>query len=161
MPSFDTVSEVDLHEVTNAVDQTNRDIGNRFDLKGTGAAVSEEDGGMVVKADNEFQLEQVMDILRGKLAKRGVDAGALDMGEVETNVSEARQPIKLVQGIDTAIAKQIVKLIKQSKIKVQAAIQGEKVRVTGKKRDDLQQVMALLREESSINVPLQFNNFRD
>ncbi len=160
MPSFDTVSEVDLHEVTNAVDQTNREIGNRFDLKGTGAAVAEEEGGLSIKADNEFQLGQVMDILRTRMAKRGVDANALQPGEIETNVSEARQPIKLVQGIDTATAKQIVKQIKQSKIKVQSAIQGEKVRVTGKKRDDLQQVMALLREEE-FSVPLQFNNFRD
>jgi uncharacterized protein YajQ (UPF0234 family) len=160
MPSFDTVSEVDLHEVTNAVDQSNREINSRFDLKGTGAEVLEESGGLLLKADNEFQLEQVMDILRGKMAKRGVDADALDPAEVETNVSEARLPIRLVQGIDTATAKQIVKLIKQSKIKVQAAIQGEKVRVTGKKRDDLQAVMALLREES-LPVPLQFNNFRD
>ncbi len=160
MPSFDTVSEVDLHEITNAVDQTNREISNRFDLKSTGAEVTEENEGLLIKADNEFQLEQVMDILRGKMAKRGVDADALDPGEVETNVSEARQPVRLVQGIDTATAKQIVKAIKQSKIKVQAAIQGEKVRVTGKKRDDLQAVMALLREEN-LSVPLQFNNFRD
>jgi len=133
MPSFDTVSEVDLHEVTNAVDQASREISNRFDLKGTGAAISEEDGGILLKADNEFQLTQVMDVLRGKLAKRGVDADSLEPGEVESNVSEARQPVKLVQGIDTTTAKQIVKLIKGSKIKVQAAIQGEKVRVTGKK----------------------------
>ncbi len=161
MPSFDTVSEVDLHEVSNAVDQSNREIGNRFDLKGTGATVSEEgEGQLLLKADNEFQLQQVMDILRTKMAKRGVDADALDPGEVETNVSEARQVIRLVQGIDTTTAKQIVKLIKQSKLKVQAAIQGEKVRVTGKKRDDLQAVMTLLREES-LTVPLQFNNFRD
>lgn len=160
MPSFDTVSEVDLHEVTNAVDQASREISNRFDLKGTGAAISEEDGGILLKADNEFQLTQVMDILRGKLAKRGVDADSLEPGEVESNVSEARQPVKLVQGIDTTTAKQIVKLIKGSKIKVQAAIQGEKVRVTGKKRDDLQAVMSLLREES-LSVPLQFDNFRD
>ncbi|HIJ22698.1 MAG: YajQ family cyclic di-GMP-binding protein [Gammaproteobacteria bacterium] len=160
MPSFDTVSEVDLHEVTNAVDQASREISNRFDLKGTGAAISEEDGGILLKADNEFQLTQVMDVLRGKLAKRGVDADSLEPGEVESNVSEARQPVKLVQGIDTTTAKQIVKLIKGSKIKVQAAIQGEKVRVTGKKRDDLQAVMSLLREES-LSVPLQFDNFRD
>ena len=160
MPSFDTVSEVDLHEVSNAVDQTARDISNRFDLKGTGAGAEEENGEILIKADNEFQLSQVMDILRGKLAKRGVDAEALNPGEVESNVSEARQKVSLVQGIDTATAKQLVKLIKQSKIKVQAAIQGEKVRVTGKKRDDLQAVMALLKEEK-VSVPLQFNNFRD
>ena len=160
MPSFDTVSEVDLHEVSNAVDQAAREISNRFDLKGTGAAAEEENGEILLKADNEFQLGQVMDILRGKMAKRGVDAEALEPGEIESNVSEARQKIALVQGIDTATAKQIVKLIKQSKIKVQAAIQGEKVRVTGKKRDDLQAVMALLKEEK-VSVPLQFNNFRD
>lgn len=160
MPSFDTVSEVDLHEVSNAIDQTAREISNRFDLKGTGATAEEENGEILLKADNEFQLSQVMDILRGKMAKRGVDAEALNPGEIESNVSEARQKIALVQGIDTATAKQIVKSIKQSKIKVQAAIQGEKVRVTGKKRDDLQSVMALLKEEK-LSVPLQFNNFRD
>jgi cyclic-di-GMP-binding protein len=160
MPSFDTVSEVDLHEVTNAVTQAAREISTRFDLKGTGALVEESDGEVLLKADNEFQLTQVLDVLRGKMAKRGVDAGALEPGEVESNVSEARQTVKLLQGIDTATAKQVVKLIKQSKIKVQAAIQGEKVRVTGKKRDDLQAVMTLLREEN-LSVPLQFNNFRD
>ena len=160
MPSFDTVSEVDLHEVTNAVDQANREISNRFDLKGTGAEIAEEGEKLLVKADNEFQLEQVMDVLRGKMAKRGVDAGALDLGGIESNVSEARQTVTLVQGINTPTAKQIVKVIKQAKIKVQAAIQGEKVRVTGKKRDDLQSVMSLLREED-FSVPLQFNNFRD
>ncbi|MBT3308786.1 MAG: YajQ family cyclic di-GMP-binding protein [Gammaproteobacteria bacterium] len=160
MPSFDTVSEVDLHEITNAVTQAAREISTRFDLKGTGALIEEADGEVLLKADNEFQLTQVLDVLRGKMAKRGVDAGALEPGEVESNVSEARQTVKLLQGIDTVTAKQVVKLIKQSKIKVQAAIQGEKVRVTGKKRDDLQAVMTLLREEN-LSVPLQFNNFRD
>ncbi|MBT3196424.1 MAG: YajQ family cyclic di-GMP-binding protein [Gammaproteobacteria bacterium] len=160
MPSFDTVSEVDLHEVSNAVDQARREISNRFDLKGTGASVEEEEGGILLKADNEFQLNQVMDVLRSKMAKRGVDADALEPGEIESNVSEARQSVKWVQGIDTATAKQVVKLIKQSKSKVQTAIQGEKVRVTGKKRDDLQAVMSLLREEK-FPIPLQFNNFRD
>ncbi len=160
MPSFDIVSEVEQHEVTNAVDQSQREIGNRFDLRGTAAAVSEEKDGLLLCADNEFQLEQVMDVLRNKMAKRGVDAAALDPGVVESNVSEARRLVRLIQGIDTPTAKQIVGLIKRSKIKVQAAIQGEKVRVTGKKRDDLQQVMALLREET-LAVPLQFNNLRD
>ena len=133
MPSFDTVSEVDLHEITNAVTQAAREISTRFDLKGTGALIEEADGEVLLKADNEFQLTQVLDVLRGKMAKRGVDAGALEPGEVESNVSEARQTVKLLQGIDTVTAKQVVKLIKQSKIKVQAAIQGEKVRVTGKR----------------------------
>ncbi len=160
MPSFDTVSEVDLHEVTNAVDQTSREISNRFDLKGTGASVEFNGDDLLVKADQEFQLHQVMDILNAKMAKRGVDVGALNPGEIETNVSEARQSVAIVQGIDQATAKQIVKQIKQSRIKVQAAIQGEKVRVTGKKRDDLQSVMSMLREEN-FSVPLQFNNFRE
>ena len=143
MPSFDTVSEVDLHEITNAVTQAAREISTRFDLKGTGALIEEADGEVLLKADNEFQLTQVLDVLRGKMAKRGVDAGALEPGEVESNVSEARQTVKLLQGIDTVTAKQV-----------------EKVRVTGKKRDDLQAVMTLLREEN-LSVPLQFNNFRD
>jgi len=160
MPSFDTVSEVDLHEVTNAVDQANREISNRFDLKNTGATIEQNESDLLIKADQEFQLHQVMDILRGKMAKRGVDADALTPGDIETNISEARQTVAIVQGIDQPTAKKIVKTIKQSKIKVQAAIQGEKVRVTGKKRDDLQSVMSLLREEK-FPVPLQFDNFRD
>ncbi len=160
MPSFDTVSEVDLHEVTNAVDQANREISSRFDLKGTGATIEQSDADLLIKADQEFQLHQVVDILRSKMAKRGVDADALNLGEIDTNVSEARQTIAIVQGIDQTTAKKIVKQIKQSKIKVQTAIQGENVRVTGKKRDDLQSVMALLREEK-FSVPLQFDNFRD
>ncbi len=160
MPSFDTVSEVDLHEVTNAVDQANREISNRFDLKNTGATIEQNESDLLIKADQEFQLHQVMDILRGKMAKRGVDADALTPGDIETNISEARQTVAIVQGIDQPTAKKIVKTIKQSKIKVQAAIQGDKVRVTGKKRDDLQSVMSLLREEK-FPVPLQFDNFRD
>ncbi|MBC8520284.1 MAG: YajQ family cyclic di-GMP-binding protein [Gammaproteobacteria bacterium] len=160
MPSFDTVSEVDLHEVTNAVDQANREISSRFDLKNTGASIEQNESELTLKADQEFQLHQVMDILRGKMAKRGVDADAMNPGDIETNISEARQGVAIVQGIDQTIAKKIVKTIKQSKIKVQAAIQGEKVRVTGKKRDDLQAVMSLLREEK-FSVPLQFDNFRD
>ncbi len=160
MPSFDTVSEVDLHEVTNAVDQAIREISNRFDLKGTGASIEQSGEELLVKADQEFQLHQVMDILTAKMAKRGVDVAALKPGEIETNVSEARQSVAIVQGIDQATAKQIVKQIKLSRIKVQASIQGEKVRVTGKKRDDLQSVMSMLREEK-FSVPLQFNNFRD
>ena len=160
MPSFDLVSEVDAHEITNSVDQTNREISNRFDLKGTGAKVELNDTEIQLTADNEFQLEQVMEVMRTKFAKRGVDTGALDPQEVETNLSEARQTVRIVQGIDTDIAKKIVKIVKGSKIKVQSSIQGEKVRITGKKRDDLQQVISLLKEEN-LSIPLQFNNFRD
>ncbi len=160
MPSFDIVSEVDAHEITNSVDQTNREISNRFDLKGTGAKVELNDTEIQLTADNEFQLEQVMEVMRTKFAKRGVDTGALDPQEVETNLSEARQTVRIVQGIDTDIAKKIVKIVKGSKIKVQSSIQGEKVRITGKKRDDLQQVISLLKEEN-LSIPLQFNNFRD
>ena len=160
MPSFDTVSEVDLHEITNAVTQAAREISTRFDLKGTGALIEEADGEVLLKADNEFQLTQVLDVLRGKMAKRGVDAGALEPGEVESNVSEARQTVKLLQGIDTVTAKQVVKLIKQSKIKVQASIQGDSVRINGKKRDELQEVIQKVKDQN-YDMPLQFVNFRD
>lgn len=160
MPSFDAVSEVDTQEITNAVDQTNREVGNRFDFKGSSAKVEQKDGQLIVHADNEFQLNQVKDILHTKLAKRKVDIQALEDGKLEENLSAARLPITLKQGIDKDAAKKIVKVIKDSKIKVQASIQGDQVRVNGKKRDDLQQVMALLRE-ADLELPLQFTNFRD
>ncbi len=160
MPSFDAVSEVDTQEITNAVDQTNREVGNRFDFKGSSAKVEQKDEQLILHADNEFQLNQVKDILHTKLAKRKVDIQALEDGKLEESLNAARQPITLKQGIDKESAKKIVKLIKDSKLKVQAAIQGDQVRVTGKKRDDLQQVMALLRE-ADVGLPLQFTNFRD
>lgn len=160
MPSFDVVSEVDMHEVTNAVDQANREVGNRFDFKGTGARFDQEDSVIRLKAQVEFQLQQMMDILRSKLAKRGIDVACMDVAEPELSGSEARQTVTLRQGIDAPLAKKLVRLIKDSRMKVQAAIQGDKIRVSGKKRDDLQAAIALLRE-ADIDLPLQYENFRD
>ncbi|GMR07750.1 MAG: YajQ family cyclic di-GMP-binding protein [Gammaproteobacteria bacterium] len=160
MPSFDVVSEVDKHELTNAVDQTNREISNRFDFKGIEAKLEQSDEDVILKADAEFRISQMRDIFHNKLVKRGIDIKSLAEGDIEESLSEARQKITVKQGIDKDIAKKIVKQIKNSKMKVQAAIQGEQIRVTGKKRDDLQAVMRLL-EEGDIDLPLQFTNFRD
>jgi len=160
MPSFDVVSEMDKHELTNAVDQANREVGNRFDFKGSDAKVEQEDDGLTLEAESEFQLRQMADILLQKMAKRGIDIGSLEKQAVEQRGMRARQKILVREGIDKELGKKIVKLIKDSKIKVQAAIQGEQVRVTGKKRDDLQQVMSLLRG-AELGQALQFNNFRD
>lgn len=163
MPSFDVVSEVDMNEVTNAVDQAAREIGNRYDFKGSSAKVERQDAVLVAYGDSEFQLNQVTDILFQKLAKRGIDVAALDVGKVETiSGDKAKQALTLRQGINAELAKKIVRLIKDSKMKVQAAIQGEQVRVTGKKRDDLQEVIALLRgKQAELVQPLQYTNFRD
>lgn len=160
MPSFDVVSEVDQHELSNAVDQVNREVSNRYDFKGTDARVEHAENTLTLHAQSEFQLDQIMDILRQKLAKRGIDLACLDPGKVEEANNRARQDVTIREGIDQAVGKKIVKLIKEAKLKVQAQIQGEQVRVTGKKRDDLQAVMQLLRD-AEIEVPLQFNNFRD
>jgi hypothetical protein len=160
MPSFDVVCEIDLHEVSNAVDQANREVGNRFDFKGSSARVEQKDAELTLHADNEFQLGQLKDILHTKLAKRQVDLQALEEGKLEQNISAARQVLTVRQGIDTDTARKLVKQVKESKIKVQASIQGEKVRITGKKRDDLQQVIALLRQ-ADLGLPLEFDNFRD
>ncbi|MGD2076724.1 MAG: YajQ family cyclic di-GMP-binding protein [Gammaproteobacteria bacterium] len=160
MPSFDTVSEVNLQEVTNAVDQTNREVGNRYDFKGSSARVIRSDEQLTVEADSEFQLNQVKDILHLKLAKRGIDLGSLEEGRLEATLSQARQTLRVQQGIPQDVAREIVKLLKQSKLKVQASVQGDKVRVTGKKRDDLQEAIARLKA-APIDLPLQFVNFRD
>ena len=160
MPSFDVVSEVDLHEVTNAVDQANREVGTRFDFKGSGAQYELKEAVVTLQAENEFQLQQMLDILQPRLAKRGVDILCLKIDPPQVSGRQAKQTVTLRQGIDTPLAKQIVKLIKDSKLKVQAAIQGDQVRVTGKKRDDLQEAMALLRK-AELELPLQFTNFRD
>lgn len=160
MPSFDVVSEIDQHELTNAVDQTNREVGNRFDFKGTDSRVEQEEGALVIDAPSDFQIEQVKVILHQKLAKRGLDVGSLEEGDVEERGKRARQRITVREGIDKEMAKRIVKLVKESKLKVQASVQGEQVRVTGKKRDELQQIIALLRE-ADLGLPLQFQNFRD
>jgi hypothetical protein len=146
--------------VRNAVDQANREIGTRFDFKGVDAKFEQGDSDITLRAEQEFQLSQMMDILRQKLAKRSVDVGCMEVKDPETTLNAARQTVVIKQGIESDLAKKIVKGIKASKIKVQAQIQGEQIRVTGKKRDDLQQVMALLRE-TDYELPLQFTNFRD
>ncbi|HBC57346.1 MAG TPA: YajQ family cyclic di-GMP-binding protein [Gammaproteobacteria bacterium] len=160
MPSFDIVSEVDQHELTNAVDQANREIQNRYDFKGTNAKIESSENNLTLQAESDFQLEQMADILRMKMAKREVDIKCLEFGEVEESLKQARQPVVIKQGIDKELAKRIVKMIKESKLKVQAAIQGEQLRITGKKRDDLQQVINLVKE-ANLAIPLQFTNFRD
>ena len=160
MPSFDVVSKTDQHEVTNAVDQTNRDIGTRFDFKGTDARVELSKNTLTLIAPTDFQLKQVDEILRNKLAKRQVDVRSLEYKDADVKLNEARQIVEVKQGIAADQAKKIVKLVKEGGFKVQAAIQGDQVRVTGKKRDDLQAVIAFLRE-SKIELPLQFENFRD
>lgn len=160
MPSFDVVSEVDMHEVTNAVDQANREVGTRFDFKGSNARYERKEAEITLHAEVDFQLKQMLDILKDKLSRRGIDVACLDVKDAETSLKEARQQVILRQGLDSALARDIVKRIKDAKLKVQAAIQGDKVRVTGKKKDDLQEVIALLRG-AKLDLPLQFNNFRD
>ncbi len=161
MPSFDIVSEFDAHEVHNAVDQANKEVSTRFDFKGSNAQFELQDESIIMKAESTFQLQQMLPILYSKMTKRGVDIACLESGNIHDTGKTAQQPIALNQGIETPIAKMIVKLIKDKKLKVQTAIQGEKLRVTGKKRDDLQQVIAMLKVEDSIELPLQFENFRD
>ena len=160
MPSFDIVSEVDMHEVANAVDQASREIGTRFDFKGSGASFERNDNVITQRAESEFQLRQMLDILYGKLAKRGVDIKCAQVSEVQTTGREAHQTVTLRQGVEAALARKLVKMIKDSKLKVQAAVQGDQVRVTGKSRDDLQQIIALCRK-AELDMPLQFSNFRD
>jgi hypothetical protein len=160
MPSFDIVSEIDKHELANAIDQTNREVDNRFDFKGADARVEQEEAALLLQAQNDFQIKQMKDILYQRMAKRGIDIKCLEEEEIETANMRCRQRIKVRQGIDKEQAKEIVRKLKDSKIKVQAAVQGEQVRVTGKKRDDLQEAIALLRG-ADLAIPLQFNNFRD
>lgn len=160
MPSFDIVSNIDNHEVTNAVDQANREVSTRFDFKGTDARVELNKDKMTIIAPTDFQLKQVDEILRNKLTKRQIDIRSLKYDDISTNLSEARQVVEVKQGIEQEQAKKIIKLIKDGGFKVQAAIQGDQVRVTGKKRDDLQDVIAMLRS-AKVEIPLQFENFRD
>ncbi len=161
MPSFDIVSEVEKHELTNAVDQANREVDNRFDFRGTDAKVEQSDKILTLHADSDFQLDQLQDILRMKLVKRGIDVSCLEVKDSVGNGKMRKQDIIVREGLDKDTSRIIVKEIKASKAKVQAAVQGESVRVTGKKRDDLQGAMALLRDNDKIEMPLQFNNFRD
>lgn len=160
MPSFDIVSEVDMHEVTNAVDQTNREINTRFDFKGVDAKVEQNKAELTLIAEAEFQLKQIMEMLKAKLIKRGIDISCLEEGELSQNLKQAKQVITLKQGIDKEHSKKIIKLIKDAKMKVQTEIQGEKIRVIGKKRDDLQEAIAMLRK-AEVGIPLQYENFRD
>jgi uncharacterized protein YajQ (UPF0234 family) len=160
MPSFDVVSDFDVHEANNAVDQANREVNTRFDLKGTGSKFVLEENVIALTSKSEFQLQQMLDILRQKLAKRGIDIACLKEEEPELTGSEARQKVIMRQGIDTPLARDLVKKIKASKIKVQSSIQGDKLRISGKKRDDLQAVIALLKD-SGTDLPLQYENFRD
>ena len=162
MPSFDAVSELDGHELTNAVDQANRELSQRFDFKDTGATyeLKEKESIVSLKAPAEFQLKQMVDILTQRLSKRGIDVRCMEKKDPVTNLAEARQDILLRHGVDQDTGKKLQKLVKDSKLKVQAQIQGDKLRVTGKQRDDLQQAMVLLRK-AEVDRPLQFNNFRD
>jgi len=160
MPSFDVVSEVDLQEVRNAVDQASRELGTRFDFRGIDAGFELADETIRLTAEEEFQLGQMLDILHDKLVRRGIDVRVLDAGKVEAAGKQKRQAFALKQGIDRDTARKIVKQIKDSKVKVQAQVQGDQVRVTGKKRDDLQSIMAMLRD-AELDIPLNFTNFRD
>ena len=160
MPSFDVVSQVDKQEVTNSVDQANRELATRFDFKGTNAKFDVEDDQITMRAPNEFQLRQMYDVLTKRLVGRQVDIRCLKLDDPQINVSEARQLITVRQGVESEMAREIVKLIKAPKLKVQVAIQGSKLRVSGKKRDELQQVIGMLKE-AKLDLPLQFENYRD
>ena len=160
MPSFDIVSEIDLQEVRNAVDQASRELSSRFDFRGVDASVLLEDETILVSAPEEFQINQIRDILRDKMTFRKIDSRALQPGLIEGAGKVKRQKLELSQGISQDISKKITKLIKESKLKVQSQINGEKLRVTGKKRDELQSVMSLVKD-ADLPLPMQFNNFRD
>ena len=160
MPSFDAVSEVDLQELNNAVDQSNREIGTRYDFRGVDAKFVRVENEVTLTAEAEIQLDQMLDVLRAKMVGRKIDVKVLEVNDPKPSGKVIHQLVMVRQGIDTDLARKIVKMIKDKRMKVQAAIQGDKVRVTGKKRDDLQQAMALIRE-SEMDMPIQFDNFRD
>ncbi len=160
MPTFDIVSEVDGHEVSNAIDQANREISNRFDFKGTNSRIEQQDLDLVIHAPGEFQINQIKDILVNKITKRNIDPACLEYAQITQSGNEARMPVSVRHGIDKELAKTLVKDIKAMKLKVQTAIQGEQVRVSGKKKDELQSVISALRDRN-YPVPLQYINFRD
>ncbi len=160
MPTFDVVSEVDLHEVTNALDQANREVSTRFDFKGTDSCFEIDDAVITMISQSDFQLQQMHEMLLSKLSKRGINVGSVETGKAELTGQQARQKVTLRQGIDRDYARKIIKHIKDARYKVQTAVQGEQIRVTAKKRDDLQTVIADLRQ-ADLGLPLQFNNFRD
>ena len=160
MPSFDVVSDFNYHEVTNAVDQSNREVTTRFDFKGTNSQFLLDDNSVNLTSESEFQLQQMLDILKQKLAKRGVNVGCLKAEDPDMSINEARQKIILRKGIDSDLARKLVKHIKNSKLKVQVAIQGDQLRVSGKKRDNLQTAIQLFKD-LDVELPLQYENFRD
>ncbi|MCY4533296.1 MAG: YajQ family cyclic di-GMP-binding protein [Gammaproteobacteria bacterium] len=160
MPSFDVVSEVDLQEVTNAVDQANREISSRYDFRNVAAGFENQDGQVTLFAEAEIQLNQMVDILRNRFVNRKIDPGVMDIQELEHRGKQYYRRVLIQQGIETDLARKIVKTIKDRKMKVQVSIQGDKVRVSGKKKNDLQNVISILRD-SAFDIPLQFNNFRD
>jgi uncharacterized protein YajQ (UPF0234 family) len=160
MPSFDVVSELNAHEVANAIDQANRELSQRFDFKDTGARFEQKDFTVTLQAQVDFQLKQMLEILKLRLSKRGVDLLCLEVKDPQTTLSSATQEVLLRQGVDAETGKKIQRLVKDSKLKLQASLQGDKVRISGKQRDELQSAIALLRG-AKLEVPLQFNNFRD
>ena len=160
MPSFDVVSEVNMQEVGNAVNQATREVETRFDFKGSNAKFERDDAAITLRAPDKFQLGQMYDILTAKLAARKVNVKCLDREAPQENVADAWQVVNVRQGIETDLARRLVKTVKRTKLKVQVAIQGDKLRVTGKKRDDLQNVISMLRD-ANLDVPLQYVNFRD
>ena len=160
MPSFDIVSKVDIQEVVNAVDQANRELRTRFDFKGTNSSFNLDENKITIRAPEEFQIQQMFDILTGRLSSRKIDIRCLQTDPIQANVNDAWQLVTVQQGIETELAKNIVKMIKQKKLKVQASIQGEKVRVSSKKKDTLQQVISTIKE-ADFDLPLQFENYRD
>ena len=160
MPTFDIVSEIDMHELTNAVDQASRELITRYDFRGVEASFVHKDDNILMTADADFQLQQMVEMLQGKMVKRGIDIRCMEVKDHYASGKQVKQEALVKQGLDKEQSKKIVKLIKDSKMKVQAAIQGDKVRVTGKKRDDLQAAMSLLRG-SELEIPVQFDNFRD
>ncbi|MGV3592800.1 MAG: YajQ family cyclic di-GMP-binding protein [Gammaproteobacteria bacterium] len=160
MPSFDIVSEFDMHELTNAVDQANREVSQRFDFKGVDAKFEQKENVVTMHAQVEFQIDQMLELLKGKLVKRKIDVTALKVEDLELVGQRAQQKVIVQQGVETEVAKKIQKHVKDLKMKVQISIQGDKLRVTGNKRDDLQAVIANLRQQN-FGLPLQFDNFRD
>ena len=160
MPSFDVVSEIDHHELSNALDQANREIGTRYDFKGSNARIEQAGNSLTLEAESEFQIKQMQPILKEKMSKRGIDVQCLEFADVVEMNKRARQQVTVKEGLDKDLARKMVKMIKDEKLKVQAAVQGEQLRVTGKKRDDLQQVIQMLKG-AGLGIPLQFNNFRD
>tara|TARA_B110000503_G_scaffold132105_1_gene207666 strand:- start:2362 stop:2844 length:483 start_codon:yes stop_codon:yes gene_type:complete len=160
MPSFDVVSELDSHEVSNALDQANREVTTRYDFKGVNARFDQGEDMVTMRADVEFQLQQMLPILHEKLIKRGIDIRCLELKDPETTNMKSSQVVLMKSGLEKELAKKVVKYLKEQKLKVQSQVQGDQVRVTGKKRDDLQEAIASLRE-GEFDMPLQFSNFRD